>query len=86
MLTFIKLSMLGSIMRYSTLLEHPEYIYAQMYWVVAKTTKFTWKGSSFFLGINPDTSIIATIMVRYGKEKLIYKRFYEKSIDIIKIL
>lgn len=86
MLTFIKLSMSGSIMRYSTLLEHPEYIYAQMYWVLAKTTKFTWKGSSFSLGINSDTSIIVTIMARYSEDKLIYKRFYENSIDIIKIL
>jgi len=84
MRTFIKLS--GSIMLYSTLLEHPEYIYAQMFWALAKTAKFTWKELSFSIGVNPDTSIIVTIMARYSEDKLIYKRFYENSIDIIKIL
>lgn len=86
MLTFIKLSMSESIMRYSTLLEHPEYIYAQMFWALAKATKFTWKELSFSIGINPGTSIIVTIMAGYSEDKLIYKRFYDNSIDIIKIL
>ncbi len=80
MFTFIKLSMLGSIVQYSTLLEHPEYMYSQMFWLLAKSAKFNQNGCSFSLGIKHDTSIIVTIM------RVSYKRFYENSIDIIKIL
>lgn len=75
--------MLGSIVQYSTLLEHPEYIYSQMFWLLAKSAKFNQNGCSFSLGIKHDTSIIVTIM---RGEILSYKRSYGNSIDIIKIL
>ena len=61
-------------------------MFEQVAWALAKTAKFTWKELSFSIGIRPDTSIIVTIMARYSEDKLIYKRFYENSIDIIKIL
>lgn len=83
MFTFIELSMLGSIVQYSTLLEHPEYMYSQMFWLLAKSAKFNWNGSSFSFGIKHDTSIIVNIM---RGEMLSYKRFYKNSIDLIKIL